>query len=73
MARKKRDKLSRLEDILKQRDISLIYEAKLDGKGGVCTVKGKRKIIINNLLPDSEKIELLEEIIKRLSLDGGTG
>ena len=68
MSVKVKEKLRHLEAIVKEKEIALIYEAKLDGKGGVCRVRGKRKIILNGLLPDSEKIELLEDILKKLEL-----
>ncbi len=57
-----------LEDVLQRMGIEIKY-AKLYGKGGLCRVKGEWKCIINNNLSTEEKVSIIAEGMKMLSIE----
>ena len=61
--------LEELEDIACRVGVDVRYD-RLEGKGGECIVKGKPYVIINEGLPDEEKISILVSALKKLDLEG---
>ena len=59
-----------LEDLLRRLSIEVTYDRRLEGKGGVCRVRGARRIIVQRGLPASEKVDLLLEGLRDVDLSG---
>jgi hypothetical protein len=60
--------LREVEGLLAGLRVGVSYDRALDGKGGLCVVRGERRIILNQRLPPAERAELLLEGLERLDL-----
>jgi hypothetical protein len=63
-----------LEDIVRQLGISLRYESLhqsgYSAKGGLCSINGKRHLIIEKTKKTPEKIKQLIQCLKEMDLEG---
>jgi len=60
--------LQELESLCHKLDIPIRYE-KGDFQGGLCRIKDKKEIIINNKLPIEQKIKLISSELSKLETD----
>lgn len=61
--------LSELEEIASRAGLRVKYD-KLETKGGECLVEGKPHVIMNEVLPEEEKISILVSALKKVDLEG---
>ncbi|TET44015.1 hypothetical protein E3J62_11785 [candidate division TA06 bacterium] len=61
--------LSELEEIASRAGLRVKYD-KLETKGGECLVEGKPYVIMNEVLPEEEKISILVSALKKVDLEG---
>jgi len=61
--------LSELEDVATRAGIEVRYD-RLEGRGGECLVEGKVFVIINDALPEEDKISMLASALKKVDLEG---
>lgn len=67
---KKKEMLSKLEETFASMDIDIKYD-RLKTDGGHCRYKDREYIIINRILPISNRIELLKSILReKIEKDG---
>jgi hypothetical protein len=64
----KKEVLTEFEELSKKFGIDVQYEF-LEGKGGLCSIKDKKLIIINKALPDLDKVKIFSEIFSNFPLD----
>ncbi|MFQ5905990.1 MAG: hypothetical protein ACE5JA_05400 [bacterium] len=61
--------LDELEDVAGRAGIEVRYD-RLETKGGECLVQGKTFVIINDALPEEEKISILASALGKVNLEG---
>lgn len=61
--------LNELEGIASGAGLKVKYD-KLETKGGECLVEGKPYVIMNEALPEEEKISILVSALKKVDLEG---
>ena len=61
--------LNELEGIASGAGLRVKYD-KLETKGGECLVEGKPYVIMNEALPEEEKISILVSALKKVDLEG---
>lgn len=67
--KKKEDRIiSNLEEIAQSLQIPVDYE-KFQGRGGLCSIYGRSRIIINRYLNPFEKIEILSKALNSFPLE----
>lgn len=65
--------LEELEQAAEQLDIDVSYEKMTglcSGRGGLCTVKGKHRVIVDKKSTPQERLDALLEALCRFDLDG---
>jgi hypothetical protein len=65
--------LEELEQAAEQLDIDVSYEKMTglcSGRGGLCTVKGKHRVIVDRKSTPQERLDALLEALCRFDLDG---
>ena len=59
-------RLGDLEKLLEKHGVPVRYDSRLDGRGGLCRVRGEPRVILNGTLPTAEKVcailEALEDV-----------
>ena len=61
--------LNELEEVASRAGLRVKYD-KLETKGGECLVEGKPYVIMNEALPEEEKISILVSALKKVDLEG---
>ena len=60
---------ARLASVAEQLGIDVRFERMEEGRGGLFTLRGERRIVVNDLLPEEEKAEVLAEVLARFDLE----
>lgn len=59
-----------LECLLDELGIRITRDRRVEGRGGLCTVHGERRLILNSRLPTSDEAEVILEELAHLDLSG---